>query len=635
MHDEDLFTTYPELYSRDDKFRNLIPFKTIAELGFKSPIDAASNNYTCVRQYSGRGHSPTPSLWVPNLFLPTINQMVSEIEDHRQKKQKLADEKLQASNKLLAINEIAYISGWSKKSVEEAVSQELLQEFSRNPKNPINRFVLCNSPQWRGQKPNPNDLFYTVEYSKISAISKSLCEFLLLNDHDSYLKELEQQLQLHLQKASDICAQWSPSKPAWFLDEHLKNWSILAANRDVAEHPLLSLQALNKISKRPIKTVFCGKNVSAKINSITSAKLLWVSNEVFDLPTEIIISELLSKYLFSRIDSALQAFYDKNEFNQECENNEFTSEEWGAFLKTAFLHVLGDSFSTEKTILAAQSQLSKVLAKRHLTLAARRCFKELPGSLKEFYPLARSLQREITFVYGPTNSGKTHHALDALKIARTGVYLGPLRLLALEIFDRLNDAEIPTSLVTGELVQDIPGATHTSSTIEMLNLGRKVDVAVIDEVQMVGDPERGSAWLQAILGTPARHLILLGSKNALSAVRMLASLTNEPLREIELTRLNELKVSQQPIQLKHAPKGAALIVFSRQAVLNLANHMRTKYDRKVSVIYGALSPEVRAEQARQFRTGETDILVSTDAIGMGLNLPISTGIFTGKKKGNG
>ena len=286
-------------------------------------------------------------------------------------------------------------------------------------------------------------------------------------------------------------------------------------------------------------------------------------------------------------------------------------------------------------MIEAKSKLGAALAVHQKKLAMKRCYIELPKRWMDFYPLARRMDRQITFIYGPTNSGKTHQALEYLKKSQTGAYLGPLRLLALEVFDRLNESGLPTSLITGELVQEVDGAFHTSSTIEMLDLRKSVDVAVIDEFQMVLDLDRGSAWLQAFLGAPAKHLIVLGSQSALNAVRMLSKITGEPLKEIELKRLSPLLIDDHPIKLKNAPNGSALIVFSRQAVLSLANHMRTQYGRKVSVIYGALSPEVRAEQARQFRDGETEILVSTDAIGMGLNLPIHTIIFTTIMKWNG
>lgn len=284
-------------------------------------------------------------------------------------------------------------------------------------------------------------------------------------------------------------------------------------------------------------------------------------------------------------------------------------------------------------------ELQDALLQRRRSLAADLCEKEVPAHVPDHFPLARSLGRRLTIIHGPTNSGKTHRALQLLRQAGSGVYLGPLRLLALEVFERLNDpqegAALPTSLLTGELVRTLPGARHTAATIEMLDLHKTLDVAVIDEVQMLADPQRGWAWLQALLGAPARHVVMLGSSAALPLVRQLAARTGELLEEIEVHRLSPLRVLPRATTLKDVQPGTALVVFSRQAALGLADQMRRVHGRRVSVIYGALSPEVRAEQARQFRQGETDILVATDAIAMGLNLPVSTVIFTTAVKWDG
>ena len=111
---------------------------------------------------------------------------------------------------------------------------------------------------------------------------------------------------------------------------------------------------------------------------------------------------------------------------------------------------------------------------------------------------ARTLDRHFVLHYGPTNSGKTYQSIEALKKARSGVYLGPLRLLALEVFDTLNDAGVACSLLTGEESIEVPSAGITASTIEMLNTNRRYDVAVIDEAQLIADRDRGGAWTKEI-----------------------------------------------------------------------------------------------------------------------------------------
>ena len=127
------------------------------------------------------------------------------------------------------------------------------------------------------------------------------------------------------------------------------------------------------------------------------------------------------------------------------------------------------------------------------------------------FPHARRIKRHHHFYLGPTNSGKTHQALLALQQAESGVYLAPLRLLAMEIRDRLVAAGVPCNLITGEERVLMPGAKHTASTIEMMNPNKKVAVAVIDEIQMLQDPDRGSAWTAALVGVPAEQVYVCGS----------------------------------------------------------------------------------------------------------------------------
>jgi len=117
----------------------------------------------------------------------------------------------------------------------------------------------------------------------------------------------------------------------------------------------------------------------------------------------------------------------------------------------------------------------------------------------EWFPRAAAMKRKIIYHAGPTNSGKTYEALQRLKQAPdSGLYCGPLRLLALEIYENLNMSGVYCSLVTGEEKREIPLATHVSCTVEMCNPSSYYDVAVIDEIQMIGDPQRGWAWTRWI-----------------------------------------------------------------------------------------------------------------------------------------
>ncbi|NEW60206.1 helicase, partial [Sulfurovum sp. bin170] len=252
---------------------------------------------------------------------------------------------------------------------------------------------------------------------------------------------------------------------------------------------------------------------------------------------------------------------------------------------------------------------------------------------KSLFPIARLLKREIIFHIGPTNSGKTYEALRHLQKADTGYYLAPLRLLALEGYENLKAKGVPVSLITGEEEIIDEESTHISSTIEMMNASVEVDVAVIDEIQMIDDRDRGWAWANALIGVPAKKVILTGSLNALQAVTELCEYLNEPLEVIHFERKNELKLLEYPTAIKAIERGTAIVAFSRRDVLGIRQKLSGKYE--VSVVYGNLSPEVRREEARRFRDGESEILVATDAIAMGLNLPIKTLLFSKDNKFDG
>ena len=252
---------------------------------------------------------------------------------------------------------------------------------------------------------------------------------------------------------------------------------------------------------------------------------------------------------------------------------------------------------------------------------------------KNLFPIAREMRRKLTLHIGPTNSGKTYQAMKKLKEADTGYYLAPLRLLALEGYETLKQEGIDVSLITGEEQLVNEEATHISSTIEMLNFEVDVDVCVIDEVQMLDDEDRGWAWANAIIGTPAKEIIMTGSSNSKKAVMALAEYLGEELEIIEFERKNPLTLLETATKPEDVEDSTAIIAFSRKEVLRLKQNFSKFFS--VSVVYGNLSPEVRREEARRFREGETQILIATDAIAMGMNLPIKTLLFSKAEKFDG
>ena len=259
----------------------------------------------------------------------------------------------------------------------------------------------------------------------------------------------------------------------------------------------------------------------------------------------------------------------------------------------------------------------------------------IPDNYIDLFPLARSMERHFVLHIGPTNSGKTHDAIEALKAAESGIYLGPLRLLAFEQYEALNAAGCPCSLVTGEERIEDPWAHHQASTIEMLDPRAEYEVAVIDEAQMIGDPDRGGAWTAAILGVCAREIHVCAAPIAKGLLIRLIKDCGDSYSVVQHHRMTPLTVEKEAFNLDDSvTNGDALIVFSKKSVHGVASYLQKK-GLKCSVVYGALPYDVRREQARLFAGGETDVVVATDAIGMGMNLPIRRVVFLEMNKFDG
>ena len=255
----------------------------------------------------------------------------------------------------------------------------------------------------------------------------------------------------------------------------------------------------------------------------------------------------------------------------------------------------------------------------------------------ETFPLARSLNRKIILHTGPTNSGKTHAAMQALQSASTGIYAAPLRLLAWEQYDRMTKRGVKAELVTGQELLTSDDATHTSSTVEMVNVERVVDVAVIDEVQMIGNEERGGSWTRALLGVAARTVHVCGDVSVVELMEDLCSVMGEELQVVSYSRLTPLHVSTPLMSLSNLRRGDCIIAFARRELYTLKHQIETLTHLRCAIIYGSLPPTLRRQQAEQFNApdGPYDVLVATDAIGMGLNLSVGRIIFSSLVKFDG
>ena len=273
---------------------------------------------------------------------------------------------------------------------------------------------------------------------------------------------------------------------------------------------------------------------------------------------------------------------------------------------------------------------------------ARRVLKRAQAAdeyLQQFSPddiiqQGKELSRRFVLHVGPTNSGKTYDAIQVLKTAESGVYLGPLRLLALEMFETLNADGCPCSLLTGEEYEPVSGAGLTASTIELCDFTRKYDVAVIDEAQLIADPFRGASWTNAICLVDAAVVQVCMAPEALPLIENLLKAMETPYEIVRHERLVPLEFAGVFKDIGDVEPGDALIAFSRKKVLGIAAALE-KMGKHASVIYGALPPAARREEVRRFTEKETTIVVATDAIGMGISLPIKRVIFVETEKFDG
>ena len=259
----------------------------------------------------------------------------------------------------------------------------------------------------------------------------------------------------------------------------------------------------------------------------------------------------------------------------------------------------------------------------------------IPEHYRDLYPLARAMRRRFILHLGPTNSGKTYEGVQRLRGARRGIYLGPLRLLAAEQFETLNLDGVPCSLVTGEEQIRVPGSRVQSSTVEMADTGARYDVAVIDECQMIADRDRGGAWTAAILGLCAEEIHACASPDAEGLLTRMIADCGDECTIVRHERMTPLTVEREGFQFPGSVRpGDALIVFSKARVHAVAAELRG-LGYRVSLIYGALPPDVRRDQAQRFQSGESEVVVSTDAIAMGMNLPIERVVFLESEKYDG
>ncbi|WP_425089393.1 helicase-related protein [Stappia sp.] len=240
--------------------------------------------------------------------------------------------------------------------------------------------------------------------------------------------------------------------------------------------------------------------------------------------------------------------------------------------------------------------------------------------------------RTVTAVLGPTNTGKTHLAIERMIARESGIIGLPLRLLAREVYGRIvaRVGEDKVALVTGEEKVIPTDARYWVSTVEAMPLDLKTDFVAIDEVQLAGDLERGHVFTDRILNMRG-HLetLLLGSATA----RPLLERLLPGLNVVTRPRMSVLAYSGQK-KITRLPPRSAVVAFSSSEVYAIAELIRRQHGG-AAVVLGSLSPRTRNAQVALFQNGDVQHLIATDAIGMGLNLDVDHIAFAGIRKFDG
>jgi len=243
-----------------------------------------------------------------------------------------------------------------------------------------------------------------------------------------------------------------------------------------------------------------------------------------------------------------------------------------------------------------------------------------------------ALASSITAQIGPTNTGKTHRAVERMLTHETGMIGLPLRLLAREIYDRvsLRVGEGAVALVTGEEKRLPPRPRYFVCTVEAMPIQREVDFLAVDEIHLAGHVERGHVFTDRMLHARGRlETWLLGA----DTIRpILAKLV--PTAVIERKpRLSRLSWGGN-VALRGLPPRTAVVAFSVDRVYELAERLRARRGG-AAVVMGALSPRARNAQVALYQSGEVDYMVATDAIGMGLNMDVDCVAFADLRKFDG
>ncbi|MHB1243956.1 MAG: helicase-related protein [Gaiellaceae bacterium] len=249
-------------------------------------------------------------------------------------------------------------------------------------------------------------------------------------------------------------------------------------------------------------------------------------------------------------------------------------------------------------------------------------------------PTRRFEPEAVVAHVGPTNSGKTHSALEFLAETGRGVFAAPLRMLAQEAHRRLAaqlGAE-QVGLVTGEerINERAPIICCTAEMAPLNSAANPGEVLVLDEVQWADDSERGSAWTRLLLAGEYRHILLLGAVESLPLIQ-----NAFPDAEVRFFERKAPLDWTGAVSFQSLRPGTVVVAFSRRAVLALAGELNRRIPGKVAVLYGAMPLASRRLEIERFMNGQADVCCATDVLGHGVNLPCETLLFAESQKFDG
>ncbi len=239
---------------------------------------------------------------------------------------------------------------------------------------------------------------------------------------------------------------------------------------------------------------------------------------------------------------------------------------------------------------------------------------------------------KINAVLGPTNTGKTHLAIDTMLSFDSGMIGFPLRLLAREVYDKVVSkvGKNKVALVTGEEKIIPPEAKYFLCTVESMPIDKSVEFVGVDEIQMCADHERGHIFTDRLLNMRGTKLTMFMGSNT---IKNIISNLNEDIEFINRQRLSKLSYSGHK-KISRINRKTAIIAFSAEEVYAIAELTR-RQKGGAAIVMGSLSPKTRNAQVELYQSGDVDFLVATDAIGMGINMDLDNVYFSNMKKFDG